>query len=121
KKQLAFIRCFQALREKHYLFTVKLCNSKTENVALHLNPRMKSGVFIRNSYLDGSWGQEERELPFFPFSPGEYFEVGATSSFQVIALIFHKFQTSLNSAELLVHFEFTADLTVISKICIVQN
>lgn len=62
-------------------FTVNLRNSRTDNIALHLNPRMKSGVFTRNSYLDESWGQEERELPFFPFSSGEYFEVGTTWSF----------------------------------------
>lgn len=55
---------------------MNLRSSRTDNVALHLNPRIKSGAFIRNSYLGGSWGQEERELPFFPFSSGEYFEVG---------------------------------------------
>lgn len=56
-------------------FTVNLRNSQTGNIALHLNPRIKSAIFIRNSYLTEFWGYEERELPFFPFSPGEYFEI----------------------------------------------
>ncbi|XP_005815163.1 galectin-8-like [Xiphophorus maculatus] len=87
-------------------FTVNLCNSKTENIALHLNPRMKSGVFIRNSYLDGSWGQEERELPFFPFSPGEYFEM-------LLLCQPHQFKLAVNGSHL---FEFRHRVQDLSSI-----
>ncbi|XP_014895031.1 galectin-8 [Poecilia latipinna] len=87
-------------------FTVNLCNSKMENIALHLNPRMKSGVFIRNSYLDGSWGQEERELPFFPFSPGEYFEI-------LLLCQPHQFKLAVNGSHL---FEFRHRVQDLSSI-----
>lgn len=36
---------------------------------------MKNKVFVRNSYLRDSWGEEEKEIANFPFSPGMYFEV----------------------------------------------
>lgn len=55
---------------------------------------MKSSVFIRNSYLGESWGQEERELPFFPFSSGEYFEVRTTCSFSTLLKAFCFFRDS---------------------------
>ncbi|KAL7380308.1 hypothetical protein ABVT39_015563 [Epinephelus coioides] len=87
-------------------FTVNLRNSRTENIALHLNPRMKSGLFIRNSYLSESWGQEERELPFFPFSSGEYFEI-------LVLCQPHQFKLAVNGSHL---FEFRHRVQDLSSI-----
>ncbi|XP_060939176.1 galectin-8-like [Limanda limanda] len=87
-------------------FTVNLSNSRTENIAFHLNPRMKSVVFIRNSYLSETWGQEERELPFFPFSPGEYFEI-------LILCQSHQFKLAVNGSHL---FEFRHRVQDLSSI-----
>uniref|UniRef100_A0A673N271 Galectin n=1 Tax=Sinocyclocheilus rhinocerous TaxID=307959 RepID=A0A673N271_9TELE len=56
-------------------FTVNLRCSQSSNIALHLNSHIKSGMLIRNSLLCQSWGPEERELQYFPFSAGNYFEV----------------------------------------------
>ncbi|XP_060919411.1 galectin-8-like isoform X1 [Labrus mixtus] len=87
-------------------FTVNLRTRKTENIALHLNPRMKSGMFIRNSYLSEAWGQEERELPFFPFSSGEYFEI-------LILCQPHQFKLAVNGSHL---FEFRHRVQDLSSI-----
>lgn len=56
-------------------FTVNLRSRGSENIALHLNARIKSGLLIRNSLLGQGWGHEELELCRFPFAPGQYFEV----------------------------------------------
>ncbi|XP_033734568.1 galectin-4-like [Pecten maximus] len=40
------------------------------NKALHFNPRPEQGVVVRNSFRDGSWEDEERDQPSFPFSTG---------------------------------------------------
>ncbi|XP_062346124.1 galectin-8 isoform X4 [Cinclus cinclus] len=56
-------------------FAINLRPSGSKDIALHLNPRMKNKVFVRNSYLHDSWGEEEKEVDRFPFSPGMYFEL----------------------------------------------
>ncbi|CAL1574952.1 unnamed protein product [Knipowitschia caucasica] len=74
-------------------FTINLRSSQNENIALHLNPRIKSSVFIRNSFLSDSWGYEEREVSFFPFSSGEYFEI-------LILCQPHQFKVAVNGSHL---------------------
>ncbi|XP_023583758.1 galectin-8 isoform X2 [Trichechus manatus latirostris] len=56
-------------------FNVDLVAGKSRDIALHLNPRLNSKAFVRNSFLQESWGEEERNITCFPFSPGMYFEM----------------------------------------------
>ncbi|XP_032464228.1 galectin-8 isoform X1 [Phocoena sinus] len=56
-------------------FAVDLLSGKSRDIALHLNPRLNIKVFVRNSFLQESWGEEERNITCFPFSPGMYFEM----------------------------------------------
>uniref|UniRef100_A0A8C5RGR8 Galectin n=1 Tax=Laticauda laticaudata TaxID=8630 RepID=A0A8C5RGR8_LATLA len=51
-------------------FHVNLKNILLGNIALHINPRFKEGVLVRNSFINGAWGSEERNIAFLPFCPG---------------------------------------------------
>ncbi|XP_037387758.1 uncharacterized protein LOC108416333 [Pygocentrus nattereri] len=57
-------------------FAIDIC--KGDNIAFHFNPRFNEDgnqVIVRTTRIEGVWGPEERELPFFPFSPGKPFEI----------------------------------------------
>lgn len=56
-------------------FNVDLLSGRSKDIALHLNPRLNIKAFVRNSFLQESWGEEERNITCFPFSTGMYFEM----------------------------------------------
>ncbi|KAM3829896.1 galectin-6-like isoform 3-T3 [Vipera latastei] len=51
-----------------------------QELALHINVRMKPWrAVVRNSFLKGSWGNEESNVNFNPFQPGQYFKLSIKS------------------------------------------
>ncbi|NXK76356.1 LEG8 protein, partial [Amazona guildingii] len=91
-------------------FTINLKPSDSKDIALHLNPRVKNKVFIRNSYLHDSWGEEEKEIANFPFSPGIYFEL-------IIFCDAHEFKVAVNGVHTL---EYKHRFKQLEKINIVE-
>ncbi|XP_026571217.1 galectin-4-like [Pseudonaja textilis] len=59
-------------------FHVNLKNLLLGNIALHVNPRFKEGALVRNSFINGAWGSEERNVAFLPFCPGQAFQLEIT-------------------------------------------
>ena len=56
-------------------FAINFKVESSGDLALHINPRMNEGAVVRNSYLNGSWGSEERSLSYNPFGPGQFFDL----------------------------------------------
>ncbi|XP_063080311.1 galectin-8 [Engraulis encrasicolus] len=90
-------------------FTINLRIQGSENIALHLNARIKSGMFVRNSLLSQGWGHEELELTRFPFAPGKYFEM-------IILCQPHQFKLAVNGDHLLEYLHRVQDLSSIDQL-----
>ncbi|KFQ32888.1 Galectin-8 [Mesitornis unicolor] len=91
-------------------FAINLKSSDSKDIALHLNPRVKNKVFVRNSYLHDSWGEEEREVADFPFRPGMYFEL-------IIFCDAHQFKVAVNGVHTL---EYKHRFKQLEKINVVE-
>lgn len=59
-------------------FIINFKVGSSGDIALHINPRMGEGV-VRNSFMNGSWGSEERKISYNPFGPGQFFDVSLGS------------------------------------------
>ncbi|XP_069811276.1 galectin-8 [Dendropsophus ebraccatus] len=93
------------------MFAIDLKPSGSKDIALHLNPRMKGKVFVRNTYLFDSWGEEERHLREFPFFPDMYFEL-------LIYCDAHQYKVAVNGQHILEYKHRFKDLAKINEISI---
>ncbi|XP_044275875.1 galectin-8 isoform X3 [Varanus komodoensis] len=82
------------VKEKANSFAINLRSCDSNDIALHLNPRIKVNKFVRNSYLSGGWGEEETHISHFPFKPGMYFEL-------IILCEAHQYNVAINGVHTL--------------------
>ncbi|KAL6466285.1 hypothetical protein MHYP_G00264180 [Metynnis hypsauchen] len=99
-------------------FTINICRS--DDVAFHIKPRFNEDgkqVIVRNTRIDEVWGPQERELPFFPFTPGRPFviEILCTSSgyrVEVDKTLVLNFQHRIKELDQLTHFYIHQDVVL---------
>ncbi|KAF0876440.1 LEG4 protein, partial [Crocuta crocuta] len=62
-----------------FSFAINFVVGSTGDLALHINSRLTEDVVVRNSFLNGSWGSEEKKITYNPFGPGKFFDVSLGS------------------------------------------
>ncbi|XP_063793998.1 galectin-6-like [Pseudophryne corroboree] len=56
-------------------FAINFKVGYSNEIAFHLNPRLNKSTVVRNSFVNGVWGEEEKDLAKNPFKHGEFFEI----------------------------------------------
>ncbi|CAN8031490.1 unnamed protein product [Ixodes persulcatus] len=51
------------------------CGGVGSDVAFHFNPRFRHKEVVRNTFIDGDWGPEEKKCHKFVFHPGVHFDM----------------------------------------------
>ncbi|XP_049643437.1 galectin-4-like [Suncus etruscus] len=96
-------------------FAINFRLGATGDIALHISPHIQEGVVVRNSFLNGKWGAEEKDTSFNPFGPGKSFDLyirTSSTGYQVFGNGQYMFDfqhriSSLNTINLL---EITGDV-----------
>ncbi|XP_035381334.1 galectin-4 [Electrophorus electricus] len=82
-------------------FGINFMVGASQDIAFHINPRIQEGLVIRNSLINGIWGEEESGISFNPFLEGQFFEISircGEEKFKVfvngqhLCHFFHRFQ-----------------------------
>ncbi|CAH0389994.1 unnamed protein product [Bemisia tabaci] len=105
-------------------FAINLNCGSQEDIALHLNPRLKEGVFVRNTRHCGWWGIEERDGPFL-FTPGVEFILqiecqseGYNIKLNKVPLLYYKHRTN---PEGITQLKIEGDVTIYELIYAAPN
>ncbi|XP_008072575.1 galectin-4 [Carlito syrichta] len=91
-------------------FAINFKVGSSGDIALHINPRMGEGAVVRNSFLGGSWGSEERKLPSNPFGPGQFFDLSIRCGLD-------RFKVYANGQHL---FDFSHRLSAFQRVDVVE-
>ncbi|XP_021062783.1 galectin-4 isoform X2 [Mus pahari] len=97
-------------------FVINFKVGSTGDIAFHINPRIGESV-VRNSYMNGSWGAEERKVAYNPFGPGQFFDLSircGMDRFKVFANGQHLFDFShrFQAFQRVDTLEITGDITL---------
>ncbi|XP_030074225.1 galectin-4 [Microcaecilia unicolor] len=60
-------------------FAINFKVATTGDIAFHINPRISKHALVRNSFINGVWGEEETEVTQNPLKKEEHFDLSVRS------------------------------------------
>ncbi|KAH9512074.1 carbohydrate binding [Dermatophagoides farinae] len=64
------------------------CEMKKQNIPIHISIRVDQSKIVRNSLINGEWGQEETNMEgSFPFTIGSMFEICIKNRLESVSII----------------------------------